>query len=158
MQSKSKTYTVQEAIAKLEYYCAYQERCHKEVVAKLQQMNMIPEAINHIVVHLINNNYLNEERFAKEFVLGKFSTKKWGRLRLTRELKQRNISKYNIDAAFKLISEATYLKTFNELANKKAAQLREPNKLKRKKKLADYLLYRGWEPHLVYQKVNELCQ
>jgi regulatory protein len=68
----SRTYTVDEAQKKLESYCAYQERCHKEVRTKLQEMRMIPEAIDAIMVHLIQHNFLNEERFAKAFVRGKF--------------------------------------------------------------------------------------
>jgi regulatory protein len=151
-----KTYTVDEARKKLESYCAYQERCHKEVVQKLQSMHMIPEAIDTIVVHLLQHNFLNEERFAKAFVSGKFSIKKWGRQRITMELKQKDISKTIITTALKSINDAEYLSTFHALAEKRAESIKEPNKLKMKKKLADYLLYRGWESHLVYDKVNEL--
>lgn len=151
-----KTYTVDEARKKLESYCAYQERCHKEVVQKLQSMRMIPEVIDSIVVHLLQHNFLNEERFAKAFVSGKFRIKKWGRQRITMELKQKDISKTIITSALKTINDADYLNTFHTLAEKKADSIKEPNKLKKKKKLADYLLYRGWESHLVYEKVNEL--
>ncbi|MBO6881940.1 MAG: RecX family transcriptional regulator, partial [Winogradskyella sp.] len=77
-ESPKKYYSVQEATAKMEHYCAYQERCHKEVVDKLKSMKMIPEAIDQIVGHLIQENYLNEERFAKAFARGKFQIKKWG--------------------------------------------------------------------------------
>ena len=83
----SKTYTVDEAQKVLENYCAYQERCHKDVKSKLKEMKMIPEAIDNILVHLIEQKYLNEERFAKAFVRGKFRIKKWGKSRLVRELK-----------------------------------------------------------------------
>ncbi|THD70026.1 RecX family transcriptional regulator [Robertkochia marina] len=140
----------------MEHYCAYQERCHKEVIAKLRSMNMIPLAIDTIIAHLIKHNYLNEERFAKAFARGKFRVKKWGRNRIVRELKFRDISRFNIQTALKEIPEKEYLNTFHELALKKHKQIRETNKLKAKKKLADYLLYRGWEPHLVYEKVNEV--
>ena len=151
-----KTYTVQEAQRKLEHYCSYQERCHKEVIQKLQNMNMIPQAIDVIVVHLLDKNFLNEERFAKAFVRGKFRIKKWGKYRITRELKQRDISKTLITSAIKQISDADYLASFHELAERKALTIKESNTQKKKKKLADYLLYRGWESHLVYDKVNEL--
>lgn len=117
---------------------------------------MIPLAIDSIIAHLIQQNYLNEERFAKAFARGKFSMKKWGRNRILRELKFRDISRYNITSAMKEIPEDIYMKTLHELALKRLDQLRETNTLKRKKKLADYLLYRGWESHLVYEKVNEL--
>ena len=150
------SYTLEEAIKKLEHYCAYQERCHKEVTRKLIQMQMIPEVRDHIVVHLLEHNFLNEERYAKAFVSGKFNIKKWGKQRLKLELKRKDISSYNISAALKTIDESDYYKTFNQLAEKKLESIKESDKFKKKKKLIDYLLYRGWETHLVYDKVNEL--
>ncbi|WP_343488150.1 regulatory protein RecX [Allomuricauda sp. d1] len=148
--------TVQEATKKLESYCAYQERCHQEVVQKLRQMRMIPEAIDHIVTHLIKENYLNEERFAKSYARGKFTVKKWGKNRIVNELKRRQISRFNIKSALKEIDGEEYLNTFDKLAEKRLAQIKETHPQKRKRKLADYLLYRGWESELVYQKVKEL--
>lgn len=150
------SYTLEEAKKKLEHYCAYQERCHKEVTQKLMQMQMIPEARDHIIVHLLEHNFLNEERYAKAFVSGKFNIKKWGKQRLKLELKRKDISNYNIDSALKIIDEVDYYRVFNQLAEKKLESIKEPNKFKKKKKLIDYLLYRGWETHLVYDKVNEL--
>src|SRR5690554_2575557 len=152
----SKSYTLEEAKRTLENYCAYQERCHKEVAQKLRDMRMIPEAIDIVVVHLLEQNLINETRFAKTYVRGKFRVKKWGRKRLEIELKKREISTFNIKEAFKEIPDVDYLNTFHELAEKKAATIKESNPFKKKKKLADYLLYRGWESHLVYDKVNEL--
>lgn len=151
-----KAFSVQEATKKLESYCAYQDRCHKEVVQKLRDMKMIPIAIDEIVTGLIQENYLNEERFAKSFARGKFKIKKWGKKRIVAELKQRDISKYNISTALKEIDEASYITTLDILAKKRLNQLNESNRLKRRKKLADYLLYRGWESHLVYEKMKEL--
>ncbi|MDX1773124.1 regulatory protein RecX [Oceanihabitans sediminis] len=151
-----KTYTLEEAKRMLENYCAYQERCHKEVVDKLQKMRMIPEAIDIVVVHLIQYNFLNEERFAKAFVRGKFRMKHWGKQRITLELRRKDISKTIISIALQEIEPAEYLESFHALAEKKAATIRESNPFKKKKKLADYLLYRGWESHLVYDKVNAL--
>ena len=150
-----KTYTVDEALKKLENYCAYQERCHKEVRSKLREMRMIPQVIDTIVVHLIEHNYLNEERFAKSFVRGKFRIKKWGKVRLVRELKLRDISKYSIDTALQEIDLDDYFETLDALVQKRIAQVTEKNIYKKKKKVADYLLYRGWESHLIYEKINE---
>lgn len=150
-----KTYTVKEAQKALEHYCAYQERCHQDVVKKLKGMHMIPEAIDTIVTQLIQDKYLNEERFARAFARGKFRIKQWGRLRIVRELKQRGISKYNIDNALKELPESDYLKTLNQLAAKKASVIKERNIWKKRKKLTAQLLYRGWEPHLVYETVRE---
>lgn len=153
---KKRTYTLEEAKKALENYCAYQERCHKEVKQKLKDMHMIPEAIDVVVVHLLQHNYLNEERFTKAYVRGKLKNKKWGKQRLTQELKKRDISKVNITKALADIDDEDYLNIFNDLAEKKLGLIKENNIYKRKKKLADYLLYRGWEPFLVYDKVNEL--
>ena len=148
-----KTYNVEEAKRKLENYCAYQERCHKEVEEKLYRMGMIPLAIDTIIVHLIEHNFLSEERFAKSFARGKFSVKKWGKIRIERELKMRDISRYNIQKALQEINEADYNKVFHELADKKAKSITETNVHKARKKLADYLLYRGWDSSWVYEKV-----
>ncbi|MFC4220906.1 regulatory protein RecX [Flagellimonas marina] len=140
----------------MEHYCAYQERCHVEVVEKLKAMRMIPEAVDQIVTHLIRENYLNEERFAKSFARGKFKIKKWGKKRIVLELKRRQISTFNIKSALAEIPEEEYHSTLDELAKKRLGQIQENNIQKRKKKLADYLLYRGWESHLVYEKLQEL--
>jgi regulatory protein len=107
-------------------------------------------------VHLLEHDFLNETRFSKSYVRGKFRVKKWGRKRLEIELKRRDISTFNIKEAFKEISDADYLNTFHALAEKKVENIKEPNMYKKRKKLADYLLYRGWESHLVYDKVAEL--
>ena len=152
-----KTYTVEEATKRMERYCAYQERCHKEVHQKLFEMRMIPEAVDHIINHLLQHNFLNETRFAQAFARGKFRTKKWGKQRIVQELKLREISKFNILIALKEIPDIEYYKTFDALAEKRMQQLSsETNLQKKRKKLADYLFYRGWESELVYGKVNEL--
>ncbi len=153
-----KTYTVTEAKKRLERYCAYQERCHKEVISKLREMRMIPDAIDLIVHELITHGYLNETRFATSFARGKFRTKKWGRNRIVRELKLRDISQYNIKLALKEITDTEYRETFEALSQKRWLQLENEPLLKRKKKLVDYLLYRGWEPTWVWEKANDLSQ
>lgn len=156
MNQKTKGYTIQEATKKIESYCAYQDRCHKEVVSKLKEMGIIPLAIDTIIAQLIEDRFLNEERFAKSFARGKFKIKKWGKNRIVRELKFRDISKYNITTALKEIEPEVYLTTLDNLAKKRLDQITETNTQKRRKKLADYLLYRGWENHLVYEKLKEL--
>lgn len=153
-----KTYTIDEALLKLQNYCAYQERCHQEVRQKLKEMHMIPEVIDTIIVHLLEHNFLNEERFAKTFVSGKFRIKKWGKYRLTSALKKKDVSKFNINLAISQIPNTEYIDVFNDLAKKKANSIKEKDIWKKKKKLVDYLLYRGWESHLVYDKVNELIK
>jgi regulatory protein len=152
------SYTLQEATRKLEYYCAYQDRCHKEVTGKLKDMRMIPESIDHILNHLIQEGYLNEERFAKSFARGKFNIKNWGRVRISNELKQRDISSFNIKIALKEIDDTQYMAKLHAIAKKKVTQINESNKNVKKKKLANYLLYRGWESHLVYDQVRLLIK
>lgn len=157
MQPTVKTYTVDEARDKLENYCIYQDRCHKEVREKLYTMRMIPAAIEQITIHLIEEKYLNEERFARSFACGKFKIKKWGKTRITRELRSREISKNIIDLALTEIDEEDYVSTFQALAEKRMTQLTsEKDKYKKRKKLADYLQYRGWPMHWIYEKAKEL--
>lgn len=151
-----KTYTVEEAKRKMEAFCAYQERYHQEVIQKLREMRMIPIAIDDIVVHLIQNGFLNEERFAQSFARGKFRHKKWGKVRIKRELKMRGLSSFIIDSAMQEIDNEEYSEVFDLLAKKKKNEIKENNIYKAKRKLADYLLYRGWESDLVYDKINEL--
>jgi len=120
-------------------------------------MGMIPEAADHIIHELLKDNYLNETRFAQAFARGKFRTKKWGKIRIVRELKMRDISEYNLKLALKEFTQGEYLDTFHTLAEKRWQQLSsEENLQKKKKKFADYLLYRGWESHLIWEKLPEL--
>lgn len=144
-----------EIIRKIEYYCGYQERCHNEVILKLNSLSVSKDKIDIILAYLIENNFLNEERFATSFARGKHNIKKWGKIRIENELKQRNISKYNISKALKEISNENYILTFNELAEKNWESIRETNLQKKKKKFFDYLLRKGWESNLIYEKMKE---
>ena len=153
-----KVYTIEEALTKLQKYCSYQDRCHNEVEHKLAEMRMIPEAKNKIIMSLIEQDFLNEERFALAYVKGKFTIKKWGKTRLKAELKKRNISTYLIKIALKQISDEDYIATFEEIANKKVNSIKANSILLKKKKLADYLFYKGWESSMIYQKVNQVFQ
>jgi len=150
------TYTIERTKKKMEYYCSYQERCHQEVENRLKSMDLITEAKEYILLHLLEHDFLNEERFSKSFARGKFRIKKWGKQRIVRELKFRNISDYNIKSALNEINNDEYSNTFNEIAKKRLVAIKEGNIYKKRKKLADYLLYRGWETELVYKKVIEL--
>ncbi|MBW1298201.1 regulatory protein RecX [Aquimarina litoralis] len=155
-QKAPESITVTEAIKKMEHYCAYQDRCHKDVSEKLTTMKLIPEAKEKIILHLLEHNFLNEERFAKSFARGKFRIKKWGKQRIVRELKFRHISEYCIKKALQEIPENEYMKTFHEIAEKKFESINVTDSYKKRKKLIDYLLYRGWENQLVFDKVAEL--
>ncbi|MGJ8665587.1 MAG: regulatory protein RecX [Patiriisocius sp.] len=157
MYDTHKTYSVEEAKRKLEKYCVYQERCHHDVNKKLREMRMIPEAIDEVIGHLLEHNFLNETRFAQAFARGKFRQKKWGRNRITRELKMRHISAYNLKLALKEIPQGEYEATFETLFDKRVSQVTgETNIQKKRKKIADYLLYRGWESAMIYEKLRDL--
>lgn len=152
----SKSYTVKEATIKLMQFCAYRDRSQKEVEDKLTQMKMIPAAQEQIVIKLMQENFLNEERFARSFVRGKFRIKKWGRIKIKQELKTRDISSPILRLALTEIEEEDYYKTLNELAEKKLLLIKEPDIFKKRKKLADFLLRKGYETNLVYETVNDL--
>ena len=148
--------TLLQAQHKIEQYCAYQERCHEEVVSKLRSMHLTSHEIDQLIVHLIEHNFLNEARFACSFARGKHRIKHWGKIRITTELKMRYINNTLITLALKEISAEEYLQTFNALAIRNWQSITEKNALKKRKKFCDYMLRRGFESNLIYEKVKEL--
>ena len=149
-------YTFEEIKHKLEYYCSYQDRCHKEVEQKLNSFTLITALKEKVIVHLIENNFINEERFAKSFARGKHNYKGWGKNRIVNELKFRNISSRIIETALKEIPEATYLENFHQLAEKHWNNITERKGSKKNKKFVDFLLRKGYETSLIYEKLKEL--
>jgi regulatory protein len=119
-------------------------------------MKLTPDEIDEIIVSLIENNYLNESRFACSFARGKHRIKFWGKIRIVNELKFRNISTYNINLGLKEISTEEYLTTFDTLSQKNWESITENNSLKKRKKFCDFLLRKGFESNLVYEKMKEL--
>jgi len=148
--------TIKEALQKLEHFCAYQDRCHDEVVTKLYSLKMSSDEIDIIIVKLIEDNFLNETRFACSFARGKHRMKNWGKIRIVNELKIRHISTTNINLALKEITADEYEATFNQVSERFWENLTETNSLKRRKKFCDYMLRRGYESNLVYDKMKEL--
>ena len=155
-KKEKKYFTVDEIKRKLEHYCAYQDRCHKEVEQKMWEFNLIPEAKELILLSLMKDNFLNEERFSKSYARGKFRIKNWGKQRIVRELKFRDISAYNIKTALKEIDETEYLKTLYSITENRNEVISEPNVYKRKKKLIDFLMRKGFENDLIFKTVNEI--
>jgi len=147
--------TIKEALQKLEHFCAYQERCHEEVVNKLYSLKMAPDEIDNIVVQLISSNFLNETRFACSFARGKHRIKHWGKVRIVNELKARHITTTNINLALKEISPEEYETTFEQLSQRCWNNLTESNPLKKRKKFCDYMMRRGYESNFVYDKVKD---
>ena len=152
-----KGYTLEEAVRRMERYCAYQERSHREVKEKLREMRMIPQAIDEILVHLITHDFLNEGRFTSSFIRGKFNQKGWGKDRLRRELKFRNIESRLIEKTLEQeISQEEYLEKLQSLGRKRWEALAGESPVKRKQKFVNYLLYRGWESEKVFGLLKSL--
>lgn len=156
--TSGKSYTVKEATIKLMQYCAYRDRSHKEVEDKLEEMRMIPAAREQIIIKLMQEDFLNEERFALSFVRGKFRIKKWGRVKIKNELKQRQISTPIINLALSEIDENVYLSTLNQLLEKKKSLIKEENSYILKQKLGNYLLQKGYESYLIFGLMDEILE
>ena len=154
MAFQKKHLTKEQALQKLRQYCAYQERSHSEVLQKLWELGVWRSEHDEIIASLIEDDYLNEERFAKAFVGGKFRMKDWGRKKIYYGLKEKGISDYLIKRAMKEIDEEAYHKTLHHLAEKRYESLKGEQYLVRKKKTMDFLLQKGYEPELVTSVVN----
>jgi regulatory protein len=147
--------TKEQALQKLKHYCGYQERCHSEVREKLFQLGVRRSEHDEIMAALIEENYLNEERFASAFASGKFRMNEWGRVKIKAALKQKQISDYCINKAMKQIEEKEYLQLLKKLAEKRYASLKNEQYLIRKRKTMDYLLQKGFEWELVKETVGK---
>lgn len=147
--------TKEQALQKLKHYCGYQERCHSEVREKLFQLGVRRSDHDEIIAALIEEDYLNEERFAIAFTRGKFRMNQWGRVKIKAALKQKKISDYCINKALKQIDEKEYLQLLKKLAEKRYASLKSEQWLVRKKKTIDYLLQKGFEGELVREVVEK---
>jgi len=147
--------TKEEALQKLKHYCAYQERCHSEVKEKLYSLGVWKKDHDEIIAKLIEENYLNEERFAIAFAGGKFRIKQWGRVKIKYELKQKQVSDYSIKKALKQIDEEDYMKMLDKLTKEKYASLKSEQYFIRKKKAIDYLLAKGFEIELINKSINK---
>ncbi|MGQ2118644.1 regulatory protein RecX [Ornithobacterium rhinotracheale] len=151
-----KSYTIAEIKEKMARYCAYQDRCHWEVEQKLKEFFLIPEAKDEVILMLMQHNFLNEERFAHSFVRGKFNQKQWGRLKITQELKKRNIGTRLIDEALKQIDNQDYLNALTDLMEKKADRITYKNEYDKRTKLTRYLMRKGYEYELIKECLNDI--
>ena len=155
MGPNKKTLTTGQALQKLRHYCGYQERCHSELKEKLYRLDVSKNEHDSIIATLIEEDYLNEERFAIAFAGGKFRVKQWGRVKIKYELKQKQVSEYSIKKAIQQIKENEYRDVLKRLADEKYAALKNEQHLVRKKKTIDYLLQRGFEMEWVGGVVGE---
>jgi regulatory protein len=154
----SKRATKDEALKKIKSYCTYQERSHNEVKAKLYSYGLYKVQTEEILSALIEENHLNEERFAKQYAGGKFRMKEWGRRKIEYELQQKGVNKVNIKLGLKEIEEAQYLVVLQKLALKKWKELSGQQYLVRQAKTTAYLLQKGFEPALISNVINGILK
>lgn len=151
-------YSLLQAKQKLEALCAYQERCSFDLQRKMEQWGVDREDQDRLLAHLIENNFLNEERFAEAYVSGKLRIKRWGRFKIKQHLKQKFISDYSINKAINSIDEDLYLKNIEDLAEKKYASLRGADNYAKKAKIYRYLSGKGYENDLFIPIVERLFE
>ncbi len=154
-QGKPRQYSPKEAREKIEAYCAYRERSQQEVKQKLYEYGLYTDLVNEIISELIQNNFLNEERFARAFVRGKFSIKKWGRVKIKQALYPHHLSDYILKKAFTEIDDQQYDAVLKEVIEKKARMVKEKNEFRRNGKIAQYVIGRGFEPDLVWDAIKK---
>jgi regulatory protein len=148
--------TKEQALQKLKHYCGYQERSHAEVKSKLYELGVRKAEHDEIISTLIEEDYLNEERFAMAFAGGKFRMKQWGRVKIKYELKLKQVSEYSIKKALKQIDEAVYKKALRDLYEEKWNSLKgEQNRFIKLTKTRDYLMQKGYEPELIMALIKE---
>jgi len=137
------------ALAKAEHYCAYQERSQQEVRDKLYEWGLYSNMVEQVIIQLIDGNFLNEERFANAYTRGKFNQKGWGKNKIKQGLKFKKVSNPLIKKALNSINGDDYLLMLHKVIQKKATLLSEKDAYKRKYKLHQYALSRGYENDLI---------
>lgn len=142
------------ALIKMQSWCAYQERCQQDTRNKLYELGLWPEAVENIIVKLIEDNFINEERFAMQFAKGKFNIKKWGRIKIKQELKQKRVSDYCLKKALQQIDEEEYIAMLTKVIATKKRLITEKNPIKLKFKLATFAISKGYERDLVFDILN----
>lgn len=155
---ESKYISVDQARQKMQAYCAYQERCHVEVVEKMRQLGLAQAAQDEIMMELLRDNYLNEERFARAFARGKFRIKHYGRNRIKQELQKKQVGAKLIQIGLSEICPEQYQQTLFTLAERIAGETKEKNPFKKRKKCTDFLLRKGYEFDLIQEALNVALQ
>lgn len=146
--------TQKEGLEKMAKFCAYQERCQSEVKQKLRSFDLTENETENIICDLIEQNFLDEERFSKAFVRGKFNQKRWGKNKIQQHLKQKQISDYCIKKGFAEIDNNKYLEALDEIIAKKTKTIKDTDPFIVKQKLARYAISRGFESELVWEVLN----
>jgi|SRR5690554_1190223 len=153
--AKEEKYSFLEAKQKIEAWCAYRDRCHHEVYNKLRDFGLDDEDTNALLSHLIEYQFLDEQRFADSFVSGKHRMKKWGRNKIVAHLKQKRIPSKCIESALKEIDPDEYYSTLCDLAERKWKS-KIGSDFEIKIKVQRYLANKGYEFDLIYSALEDL--
>ncbi len=156
MDKSNKVISPKEAKLKAAAYCAYQERTQQQVRDKLYSYGLWEDVVEEIIAALILDNFINEERFAKSYVSGKFRIKKWGRRKILMRLKQFHLSPYCVKKGMEEIDPEEYKKTLEGLIGKKVAFTTEEDVFKRNGKIARYLVGKGYEEGLIWETIKSM--
>lgn len=156
LAKNNKTIDANAGYAKAEHYCAYQERAQQEVRDKLYEWGLKTTDVENIILRLIENNYVNEARFANAYAQGKFNQKGWGKIKIKQGLKFKKVPDVLIKKALAVIDSDHYFKTLQQCLAKKARSIAEKDPLKRRYKLQQYAMGRGFEADLVQDAINLL--
>lgn len=152
----SKQYVSREdALEKARKYCAYQDRSHLEVWEKLKSLNQSPEMAEDLITVLVEEGFLDEERFARSYTRGKFKQNRWGREKIRQGLKGKGVQPRLVEEALTEIDEAHYNNTLQTLLQQKLKSLSGETLLSKKNKVARYLIGKGYEQSLVWQAIEE---
>lgn len=154
-KTRKKIYTPKQALLKAASYCAYQERAQQEVRDKLYEWGLHQEDVEEIISQLISDNFLNEERFAIAYTLGKLRIKSWGRIKIKQSLKLKRVSDPLIKIAFSKIDLDEYESKLNDLIDKKQVSLKDKDPYILKNKLFQYALSRGFESEIISSLLKE---
>jgi len=154
MIERKKRLGKEQALQKLKHFCGYQERCHSEAKEKLYSFGLYKQEVEECISRLIEEEYLNEERFAIAYAGGKFRMKGWGKIKIRHALKEKGVSDYCINKALKEIEMVQYEESLKKLATDKWNELRaEKNIFNRMRKSHDFLLQKGYESNLIHQAI-----
>jgi len=156
MLKQPKYYTPQESYVRIAAYCAYQERTQQEVREKLQSYGLDEDDVEELIVRMIQEKFVNEERFAKAYAGGRFRQKKWGRIKIKMALKAQGLSAYCVQQGMNVIDPDEYWQNLLHLAEKKNAIEKEPNPLLRRQKIARFLMGKGYEQDLIKMAMDDL--
>jgi regulatory protein len=137
-------------------YCVYRDRCHKEVTSKLKEMGAEEELSGEIITELISEGVLNEERYVRSFVRGKFRISKWGRNKIKTELGKNNIPSQLINYGMEEIDETEYMDVLRHLLEDKVRFIKAKNLYEKKNKLRQFAYGRGYEPDLTDSVLVEI--